>query len=61
MMRIFALHSSQLLGGQIATFLDRTLDEHEERNFEDGEFKVRPLVSVRDEDVYVIHSLYSDK
>ena len=60
-MRLFALHSSRFLGEQIATALDRTLDVHEERDFEDGEHKIRPLVSVRDEDVYVIHSLYSDK
>jgi len=59
-MRIFALDSSRILGERIATFLDRSLDALEERNFEDGEHKIRPLVSVRDEDVYVIHSLYSD-
>ena len=33
------------------------LDPHEERDFEDGEHKARPLVSVRGEDVYVLHSL----
>lgn len=34
--------------------------EHEEREFEDGEHKARPLVSVRGQDVYVIQSLYGD-
>ena len=36
------------------------LDAHEEREFEDGEHKARPLVSVRDRDVYVLQSLHSD-
>ncbi|MEX1241097.1 MAG: ribose-phosphate pyrophosphokinase [Cyclobacteriaceae bacterium] len=60
-MRIFALDGSRILGEKIATFLDRSLDPLEERNFEDGEHKIRPLVSVRNEDVYVIHSLYADQ
>ena len=33
------------------------LSSHEEREFEDGEHKARPLESVRGEDVYVIQSL----
>ncbi len=45
----------------IAKSLGQSLDAHEERNFEDGEHKIRPLVSVRDEDVYVVHSLYMDE
>lgn len=60
-MRLFALHSSHVLGERIAAHLDGSLDPHEERDFEDGEHKIRPLVSVRDEDVYVIHSLHADK
>jgi len=35
------------------------LAAHEEREFEDGEHKARPLVSVRGHDVYVIQSLHS--
>ena len=31
-----------------------------ERSFEDGEHKIRPLVEVRRQDVFVIHSLYGD-
>jgi ribose-phosphate pyrophosphokinase len=34
---------------------------HEERGFEDGEHKTRPLVAVRGKDVFVIHSLYGDE
>jgi ribose-phosphate pyrophosphokinase len=60
-MRLFALHSSHDFAAKVASLLDRSLDHHEERSFEDGEHKIRPLVSVRDEDVYVIHSLYGDK
>jgi len=59
-MRVFALNSSRNFGSQVANFLDRPLDKHEERAFEDGECKIRPLVSVRDEDVYVIHALNQD-
>lgn len=32
---------------------------HEERDFEDGEHKIRPLVSVRGQDVYVVQSLHA--
>ncbi len=60
-MRIFALHTSRDFAEKVAGFLDRSLDAIEERNFEDGEHKIRPLVSVRDEDVYVIDALYADE
>lgn len=59
-MRVFALHSCEIFGKKVAAYLDRELDPLEERSFEDGEHKIRPLVSVRNEDVYVIHSLYTD-
>lgn len=60
-MRLFALQASHSFGAQVAAALDTSLDLHEERDFEDGEHKIRPLVSVRDEDVYVIHSLHNDE
>lgn len=56
-MRFFALKGSDLLGSAIATAMGVALDPHEERDFEDGEHKARPLVSVRGEDVYILHSL----
>lgn len=59
-MRLFALAGSRDLGERVALSLDLSLASHEERDFEDGEHKIRPLVSVRDEDVYVLHSLYAD-
>lgn len=59
-MRLFALERSRELGASVATALGIDLSPHEERQFEDGEHKSRPLVSVRDRDVYVIHSLYGE-
>jgi ribose-phosphate pyrophosphokinase len=56
-MRLFALEGATSLGGAVAGLLDRPLDPHEERDFEDGEHKARPLVSVRGEDVFVLASL----
>lgn len=56
-MRIFALKGSDHLGDAAARAAGSALAVHEERDFEDGEHKTRPLVSVRSEDVYVIHSL----
>lgn len=60
-MRIFALQTSQSFGEKVAMALDMSLSDHEERDFEDGEHKIRPLESVRDQDIYVIHSLYADQ
>jgi ribose-phosphate pyrophosphokinase len=57
---VFALNGSRPFGEKVAAALDRPLAAHEEREFEDGEHKARPLVSVRGRDVFVIHSLYSD-
>lgn len=34
--------------------------DHEEREFDDGEHKARPLESTRGDDVYVVHSLHAD-
>lgn len=55
---LFALHGSRAFGERVAQHLGRALAEHEERSFEDGEHKSRPLVPVRGKDVYVIHSLH---
>jgi ribose-phosphate pyrophosphokinase len=57
---IFAVGASRGFGARVARQLQRELSEHEEREFEDGEHKIRPLVNVRGADVFVIHSLYSD-
>jgi len=57
---IFALTSTENFGRAVAARLGRSLDPHEERDFEDGEHKSRPLVNVRGKDVFVIQSLHSD-
>lgn len=59
-MVVFALDASREYGQQVARHLNLELAEHEEREFEDGEHKARSLVSVRNQDVFVIHSLYGD-
>jgi ribose-phosphate pyrophosphokinase len=57
---LFALGASHAYGARIAARLGVRLADHEEREFEDGHHKVRSLVSVRERDVYVIHSLHGD-
>ena len=57
---LFAVGASRAYGARVAQHLDLVLGEHEERAFEDGEHKIRPLVEVRRQDVFVIHSLYGD-
>ena len=59
-LRIFALKGSDAIGADIARLLSRSLDAHEEREFEDGEHKARPLAPVCGADVYVIDSLHGD-
>lgn len=59
-LRVFALNASRAYGERIAARLGLALAEHEERDFEDGEHKVRALENVRGADVFVICSLYGD-
>jgi len=60
-MKLFALNASANLGQRIAKQLGRPLDAHEERDFACGEHKLRPLVDVWCEDVYVLSSLHGDR
>jgi ribose-phosphate pyrophosphokinase len=55
---LFALETSRAYGERVASCLEWPLSAHEERAFEDGEHKARPLVDVSRRDVYVVHSLY---
>ncbi|MBU1312545.1 MAG: ribose-phosphate diphosphokinase [Alphaproteobacteria bacterium] len=55
---LFAFSADALLAAQVADACGLLLSPLEERPFEDGEEKVRPLVDVRGRDVYVISSLY---
>jgi len=57
---LFALNATRELAARVAQHLGGALEPHEEREFEDGEHKARPLVNVRDRDVYVLQSLYGD-
>jgi ribose-phosphate pyrophosphokinase len=57
---VFALGSSRDFGASVAAHLGVNLAPHEDRAFEDGEYKLRPLESVRGHDVYVIFSLSAE-
>lgn len=57
-MQLYSLDPSCTLAPAIAADLDRTLSPHEERRFEDGEHKLRPLTDPRGADAYVIHGLH---
>ena len=58
-LRLFALNASAELGAAVSTALGEPLAAHEEREFEDGEHKARPLDAVNGADVYVVQSLHS--
>jgi ribose-phosphate pyrophosphokinase len=57
-MRLFAMQATAELGRAVAAALGQPLSLHEERDFEDGEHKARPLDPVLGQDVYVIQSLH---
>lgn len=54
---LFALRESHMLGEAVATAAGLELAPLEEREFEAGEYKLRPLASVRDRAVCVAQSL----
>jgi ribose-phosphate pyrophosphokinase len=56
---LFSLGGSGALAAEIAARLDIDVAPHEERDFEDGEHKIRPLAEVRNRDVYVVADLAS--
>ena len=57
---LFSLRSGQALAARVAAHLGVAVMPHEEREFEWGHHKCRPLQSVRGRDVYVIESLHGD-
>ncbi|MGE5157105.1 MAG: ribose-phosphate diphosphokinase [Gemmatimonas sp.] len=57
-LQLFALHGTEALGEGVARALGCRLAVLEERSFEDGEHKIRPLEPVAGCDVYVVHSLH---
>lgn len=54
---LFAFESSRIFGERVAARLGLSLSPIEERFFEDGEEKTRPLAHVRGRDIHVISSL----
>jgi ribose-phosphate pyrophosphokinase len=59
-MLLYSLDSDPTFALALATQLEVALAPHENRSFEDGEHKLRPLLDPRGSDAYVIHSLYGD-
>jgi ribose-phosphate pyrophosphokinase len=57
---VFAPRASKAVGERICTSLGIGLAPMEEREFEGGEHKTRPLVSVRGRHVFVVQSLSGD-
>ena len=57
---LFAPAASSAFAGKVASHAGLGLSPLEEREFEDGEHKIRPLCSVRGRRVFVIHSLYAE-
>src|SRR5512139_1195179 len=57
-LRLFALNGTRELGEKIGASLGCRLTAHEERSFEDGEHKIRPLDAVAGCDVHVVHCLH---
>lgn len=57
-MLLYSLDADATLAQAVAARLSVPLAPHEERRFEDGECKWRPLLDPRGRDVYVLHSLH---
>jgi ribose-phosphate pyrophosphokinase len=55
---LFALNATAELGSAVAAELSLPLAAHEEREFEDGEHKTRPLEAVRGAHAFVMQSLH---
>jgi len=59
-MQLFSLDADRAFAERVARHLGTVPAQHEERDFEDGEHKIRPLENVRGKDVYVVQSLHGD-
>jgi ribose-phosphate pyrophosphokinase len=58
---LFALQGSEFYAARVAQRLGCSLARHEERDYEDGEHKCRPLDPVNGREVVVFHALYGDE
>lgn len=54
---LYSLDAGQALMARVAGILGVPPAAHEERDFEDGEHKIRPLASVENRDVFFVQSL----
>ena len=59
-LRLFACGTDRDRGERVARGVGVSLVAHEERDFEDGEHKMRPLASVRGAHAFVLSSLHGD-
>ncbi|WP_129781977.1 ribose-phosphate diphosphokinase [Peristeroidobacter soli] len=59
-MLLFAPKASLELATRVADALGVCLSPSEEREFDGGEHKMRSMIDVRSEDVFVVHSLHGD-
>jgi ribose-phosphate pyrophosphokinase len=59
--KLFALTETREWALKLAAELGAAVASHEERSFEDGEFKIRALESVRGESVFLCQSLAADE
>jgi len=57
---LFALGASISFGEEVAQALGAELTALEDREFEDGEYKIRPLEIVRGRDCYAVFTLHGD-
>jgi ribose-phosphate pyrophosphokinase len=57
-MLLYSLDPGCALAATLAAQLDQPIARHEERRFEDGECKLRPLTDPRGEDAYVLLGLH---
>lgn len=57
---LFALGASMSFGDDVSQLLGAELAPLEDREFEDGEYKIRPLENVRGRDCYIIFTLNGD-
>jgi ribose-phosphate pyrophosphokinase len=57
---LFALGASVSFGEDVAQLLGAELTPLEDREFEDGEYKIRPLENVRGRDCYAVFTLHGD-
>lgn len=58
---LFTLTGTTDYAKRVSAQLEAPLYPVEERSFEDGEHKIRPLVPVEGNDAYIIHALHGDE